>query len=78
MSFVSQPSRDFIRPTLEAVTPFSLYLERMRSVSDKLRAEAAGLEYIPMYFGGIKGQQESLVSNAVVKIVNFKVTNNGE
>lgn len=76
MAFISQPSKDFIRPTLEALTPLTLFLERVKSVSDNLRVNSAGLTYMPMDFGGIKGQQESLVSNSVIKIVNFKVTGN--
>ena len=76
MAFISQPNKDYVRPTLGALSPLFLYLERVRSVSDRLRVTSSNLEYIPIHFGGIKGQQESLIANSVIKVVNFKVTGN--
>jgi hypothetical protein len=75
MAFISQPNKDYIRPSLRALTPLELYLERVKSIPDNIRFTTAGMAYLPMHFGGIKGQQESLLTNSVIKIVDFKVTN---
>jgi hypothetical protein len=76
MAIINQPTKDFVRPVLTPLTPFNLYVERVKSITDSLRSSSEGLEYLPMQFGGIKGQQQSLVANAVIKLVNFKVTGN--
>ena len=60
-------------PQLIALTPINLYLERVKSVTEKLRADSLGLNYIPLQFGGILGQRESLLANSTVKIVDFKI-----
>lgn len=77
MAIVNQPAKDFVRPVLTALTPLNLYLERVQSVTENLRATASGLDYVPMQFGGLKGQQQSLVANAVIKLINFKISGNG-
>lgn len=76
MAVLKPPSRDSITPSLIPVTALNLYLERVKSTSEGLRALAAGYDYIPLQFGGILGQQEALVSNGVVKIIDFKVNGN--
>lgn len=77
MAIVNQPQQDFISPSLVALTPLNLYLERVKSISDGIRFSNDGLDYLPMQFGGISGQQESLVANSVIKIINFKISGNG-
>lgn len=76
MAILNQPSKDFVRPSLQALTPLNLYLERVKSVSERLRVSSAGLDYIPLHFGGVQGQQQSLATNSVIKIVDFKISGN--
>jgi hypothetical protein len=78
MAILNQPPKDFVRPVMVALTPMALYLERVNSISEGLRDSSDGFDYIPMQFGGIKGQQESLSANSVVKVINFKVTSNDQ
>lgn len=73
MAIIKQPSRNSVTPKIIALTPLNMYMERVKGVSEKLRADAQGLDYIPLQFGGIKGQQESLMANSTVKIIDFKV-----
>lgn len=75
MAIIKPPSRNSLIPKIIALTPLNMYLERVKGVTEKLRADAQSLDYIPLQFGGIKGQQESLLANSTVKIIDFKVTN---
>lgn len=74
MAIIKQPYGNAITPSIIALTPLNMYLERVKSVTEKLRADAEGLTYTPLQFGGLQGQQESLLANSTVKIINFKVT----
>lgn len=74
MSILKQPPINSVLPKVVALTPFNLYLERVKSVSDSLRAASQGLGYIPMQFGGLFGQRESLLVNSAIKLIDFKVT----
>ena len=65
--------KDIISPRSVALTPLNLYVERVRSVSDSLRFQNQGFEYTPLQFGGIKGQQQSLLASAVISLIDFKV-----
>lgn len=73
MAILKQPSKNSVSPQIVALTPLAMYLERVKSVTDKLRASSAGLDYLPLQFGGIQGQQESLLANSTVKIIDFKI-----
>ena len=73
MAILKPPSRNSLSPKIVALTPLTMYLERIKSVTEQLRATSAGLDYIPLQFGGIQGQQESLLANATVKIIDFKI-----
>lgn len=75
MAILIQPQRNKISPRLIPLTPLNLYLERCRGIADKLRADSLRLDYIPLQFGGLAGQQQSLLANSVVKVVDFKVEN---
>jgi len=78
MAIINQPRKDFVRPVLTALTPLTLYLERVNSISEGLRDSSDGFDYLPMQFGGIKGQQQSLVANSVIKVINFKISSNAQ
>lgn len=73
MSFVRKYQKDSIQARTVPLTPLNLYLERVRSVTDQLRADAEGLSYTPLQFGGVDGQLQSLLANSVVTLVDFKV-----
>lgn len=74
MAILKPPSRDSILPKVIPLTPLNLYIERVKSVTEAVRSSAAGYEYIPLQFGGISGQQQSLLANSTVKIIDFKVS----
>jgi len=73
MAIIKTIQKDQVIVRVVPLTAFNLYIERVRSVTDGVRMQAAGYEYTPLQFGGTKGQQESLVSNSVIKLVDFKV-----
>lgn len=73
MAILKQPPKNSVSPQIIALTPYNLYMERIKSVTEKLRSASLGLDYIPLQFGGIKGQQESLLANSTVKIIDFKI-----
>jgi len=73
MAIIKPVQRDSISPSLLPLSPYNLYLERVKSVSERLRSVSAGYDYLPLQFGGLTGQQESLLANAVVTIIDFKV-----
>ena len=73
MAIIKQSPRNSISPKVVALTPMNLYVERIKSISQKLRASNLNLDYVPLQFGGIQGQQESLLAHSAVKIVDFEV-----
>lgn len=73
MAIIKQPYGNSVSPKIIPLTPLNLYLERVKSITEKLRADVENLDYIPLQFGGIQGQQESLLANSTVKIIDFKV-----
>lgn len=62
------------RRTLE-LTPYNVYLEQIRGVSDAIRVASSGLQYYPLQFGGLKGQRLASADPAVLDIMDF--TSNG-
>lgn len=73
MAIIKPIQKDSILPRVLPLTPLNLYLERVRSVSDGVRFPTSGFAYTPLQFGGIKGQQQSLLANSVVRLIDFKV-----
>lgn len=73
MTILKQPPKNSASPQVIALTPLNLYYERIKSVTEQLRANATRLNYFPLQFGGIQGQQESLLANSVVNLIDFKV-----
>lgn len=73
MAVIKPIDKNTIGARTLALSPLNLYLERVRSVSDGVRMKVRNFSYIPLQFGGIKGQQQSLLANSVVKLIDFKV-----
>lgn len=76
MSAIKKPElKTSISTRMIALSPYQLYLEQVRGVSDAIRVKSQGLSYVPAQFGGIKGQRASLQSQVAVQMIDF--TNNG-
>lgn len=67
---------DKVNVTSVAMTPLNLYLQRVGSISNKLRAESSGYDFYPFQLGGIEGQRQVLDENVVISVVDFKVSGN--
>jgi len=76
MAVIKPLQKNSISPSLFPVTAYNLYIERMKSITEGLRASALGQEYFPMQFGGLLGQQEALTSNEVVGAIDFNTNGN--
>lgn len=63
-----------IIPKLIAVTPHVIYLQRVHTTFDAMRASVKGLSYTPIQFGGILGQQKLQESSEVLEITEFEIT----
>jgi hypothetical protein len=55
------------------MTPYQIYMQQVRGVSDSIRALAAGLTYIPPQLGGLEGQLAVLEDNIVLQLIDFQV-----
>lgn len=62
-----------IIPSFAAMTPYQIYLQQVRGLSDSIRASAAGLTYIPPQLGGLEGQLAVLQGNIVLQLIDFQV-----
>jgi hypothetical protein len=62
-----------IIPSFAAMTPYQIYLQQVRGVTDSIRAQAAGLTYIPPQLGGLEGQLAVLEDNIVLQLIDFQV-----
>lgn len=69
---ISPQKRSFASTRLAVLSPYRMYIEQVRGVSDKIRATSKGLAYYPAQFGGLKGQRENLNSEVVVQLVDFE------
>lgn len=73
MKVITDPyDRNQLRNRTVALTPYQVYLEQVRGVSDSLRFAARGMEYYPLQLGGLKGQREGITAVAVVDIIDFQ------
>lgn len=70
----SNSRNESIRSQVIPMTPLNLYLQRVGSVSNKLRAESAGYNFLPFQLGGLLGQQQALTANVAVTVIDFKVS----
>lgn len=66
---------NYIRPSMVAMTPLAMYKSMIGSSVNAVRYSGSELEFIPLQFGGIKGQAEVLSQGIVLKIVDFKTEN---
>lgn len=73
MAVIKTIQKDSVLPRVLPLSPLNLYLERVRSVSDGVRFPSTGFSYTPLQFGGIKGQQQSLLAASIVRLIDFKV-----
>ena len=72
MPAITQPNNGLtIAPRMAMMSPYQLYLEQIKGVSDSLRAASATLSYIPPQFGGLKGQLAVINDQAVLQMVDF-------
>lgn len=61
-----------------ATTPYQVYLEQVRAISDNIRFTSQGLEYYPLQFGGLKDQQKAIIGTHVVNILDFQSKGNAQ
>ena len=59
-----------------ALTPYNLYLEQVRGISDAIRVTSSGLQYYPLQFGGLKGQRVASAEPTVIDIMDFNSKGN--
>lgn len=77
MKVIKDPyGKNYIASRTTTLTPYQVYLEQIRSVSDSLRYADTGTDYYPMQFGGLKGQRQAIDGVAVVDILDFKSNGN--
>lgn len=77
MKVITDPyDRSHLRARTTALTPYQVYLEQVRGVSDAIRFAARDMEYYPLQLGGLKGQREAITSVAVVDIIDFQSKGN--
>jgi hypothetical protein len=74
-AILKSPTRPSVTPRMLVLSPYELYMEQVRSISDSIRASRTGMAYVPAQFGGILGQRDSIMSQAVVQMIDF--TNSG-
>lgn len=73
MAIVSSSQSQYVKSRIVPLTALNLYCERVGAITNAIRAQTSGYEYMPFQVGGISGQQEALVANATVEIVDFQL-----
>ena len=72
MSAITNPNKGLTaRPRVISISPYQIYMEQIRGISDSFRANADGLSYIPPQFGGLKGQLLVIADQPVLQLVDF-------
>ena len=71
-------NRNLVSSRTVALTPYEIYLQQVRAVSDNIRFTQQGLDYYPLQFGGLKGQRQAIIGKAVVDIIDFQSKGNAE
>lgn len=75
MKINSDPyNRSQVSSRTVALTPYQVYLEQVKGVSDSIRATSAGVQYYPLQFGGLKGQRQASYGVNVVDVLTFQST----
>lgn len=73
MAVTSSSQQQYVKARVVPLTALNLYCERIGAITNAIRAQTSGYDYLPFQVGGISGQQEALVANAVVEIVDFQL-----
>jgi hypothetical protein len=76
MAVISTNQSQYLKTRIVPLTTLNLYCERVGAITNNIRAKTSGYDYIPFQIGGLTGQQEALVANAVIEIVDFQVPGN--
>jgi len=74
MAVLTNSSNESVQATVVPLTPLNIYLRRVASISNKLRAETSGYSFIPFQLGGLLGQQQAMTANVAVTVIDFKVS----
>lgn len=73
MSTIIHPKKSLsVTTRMVNLSPYELFLEQVRGVSENIRVVNKGLTYIPPQFGGLKGQLVGLNDQPVVQMVDFE------
>lgn len=62
-----------ITPLIKAMTPLAMYKAIVGSSTQGVRQSYTDIPYVPLDFGGIKGQSAVLSQGLALKIVDFKI-----
>jgi hypothetical protein len=62
-----------ITPRLVEMTPYQIYLQQVRGVTDGLRAQRQGLSYVPPQLGGLSGQLQVMKEQLLLQLIDFEV-----
>lgn len=74
MAITTSSRNESVRSRTVALTPMNLYLERVKSVTNGVRANLEEYPYTPFQLGGLSGQQQALNAVATINIIDFKVS----
>lgn len=73
MAVISSAQSQYINTRILPLTTLNLYCERIGAITNNLRSQTSGYDFIPLQVGGLSGQQEALVANATIEIVDFQL-----
>jgi hypothetical protein len=76
MAITTTSPSQYVKSRILALTTLNLYCERIGAISNNLRAQTSGYDFIPLQVGGLTGQQEALVANATIEVVDFQLPGN--
>lgn len=64
---------DKILPRLTPITPFEIYVQRVKGTYDAIRSSNDNMAYIPPQFGGLFGQSAISQAGLVLELTEFEV-----
>lgn len=59
-----------------ALTPYQIYMEQVRGITESIRSDNLGMEHYPLQFGGLRGQRSAALAVTVVDIMDFQSKGN--
>jgi hypothetical protein len=71
---MANPNNVTINPSFVNITPYEIYLQQVRGVTENLRQTTAGYTYLPPQFGGLIGQYTAMTEAIVLELIDFTVT----